>query len=417
MDSPVLMIEGEYRTHKVCRACGSGTLELLIDYGLMPLAGGFMLPQEAATRNAGYPLRLAWCSDCTLMQILDCVPPEIIFDQYSYASSTTHTLVEHFSEMGGEIVNAYSAGGKLVVEFGCNDGVLIKSLNRAGALAVGVDPSDVAKNASEREGWPLIHGYFTEPAARRILETYGKARIVVGNNVFAHVEDVHAILRGLVELLDDDGVFIIEVHYQGDFINKTQFDTVYHEHICYYSLTSLVKLFSRYSLRVVDVLQIPIHAGSIRVVAAREKSSYKSTPRVARMLENEKALDIRQFSGRVFRYRDDFRRYIGGLRGAGKRICAYGAAGRMTVLLNYCGLGADLIEYVVDMSPLRVGRIVPGVLVPIVSPAYFHDHPPEYAIMTAWNYEAEILEKEKGYLKTGGRFIVPLPEVRIIDGM
>jgi SAM-dependent methyltransferase len=316
--------------------------------------------------------------------------------------------------MGPEIVDKYQAKEKLVVEFGCNDGVLMRPLLKAGARAVGIDPSDVASRASEEQGWTLIKGYFNETIANQTKEKYGFARIVVGNNVFAHVDDIHAIIRGVTTLLEDDGVFIFEVHYQGDLVNTVQFDTVYHEHICYYSLFALTKLLSIHELRVIDVKRISIHAGSIRVVAARNKSSYTISQNVVDMLQEEKGLDVDRFVGQVHSRRESMRKLITDLHQAGRRVVAYGAAGRMTIMLNYCGLGPDLVEYVLDMSPLRYGRIVPGILTPIVHPQTFHDSFPDYAIMTAWNYEAEIVAKEQEFLKGGGRFIIPLPDIRIV---
>lgn len=404
----------DYKTRTSCRGCGSGNLQLLIDYGFMPLAGGFMGPDEVSTRNIAYPLRLVRCTDCTLMQVLDTVPPEKIFSQYSYASSTTRTLINHFAEMGQEIVDAFAAQGKLVVEFGCNDGILIRPLRQAGALAVGIDPSDVALRASQEQGWTLIQDYFNETVASQVHGKYGQARIVVGNNVFAHVDDIHAIVRGVTALLEDEGVYIFEVHYQGDLINTVQFDTVYHEHICYYSLTALAKLLSQHDLKVIDVRRISIHAGSIRVMVAREISSRPISQRVTEMLEAEKKLDMDRFVRQVHARRASMQKLIGDLHKAGRRVVAYGAAGRMTIMLNYCNLGSDLIEYVLDMSPLRHGKIVPGILIPIVPPQVFHDALPDYAIMTAWNYEPEIVAKEQDFLKQGGRFIIPLPDIRIV---
>ena len=404
----------DYKTRTTCRGCGSTNLQMLIDYGLMPLAGGFMKPEDVALHNIAYPLRLVRCIDCTLMQVLDTVPPEKIFGQYSYASSTTRTLIDHFAVMGPEIVKTFSAQGKMVVEFGCNDGVLIRPLLQAGAIAVGVDPSDVAFRASQEQGWTLYKNYFDETIAAQIKIQYGQAKIIVGNNVFAHVDDIHAIVRGVTTLLEGDGVFIFEVHYQGDLISTVQFDTVYHEHICYYSITSLISLLAQHDLKVIDVKRIPIHAGSIRVIAAREKSKYSISAQVLDMCKLEKEIDMNRFVRQVHARRDSMRKLIDDLNKAGCRIVAYGAAGRMTIMLNYCGLGPEMIEYVLDMSPLRYGKVVPGILIPIVPPQVFHDALPDYAIMTAWNYEPEIVSKEQGFLKRGGRFIIPLPEIRIV---
>jgi hypothetical protein len=291
---------------------------------------------------------------------------------------------------------------------------LMRPLQKAGAHPIGVDPSDVALQASREQGWTLIQGYFNEDLAIKIRAEHGPARIVVGNNVFAHVDDIHAILRGVTALLEDEGVYIFEVHYQGDLVNTVQFDTVYHEHISYYSLTALVHLLSRHDLKVIDVKRIPIHAGSIRVIAGRQAASRNASQKVAEMLEEEKHLDIDRFIRQVHARRKSIHKLVTDLHQAGRRVVAYGAAGRMTIMLNYCNLGSDLIEYVLDMSPLRQGKIVPGVLIPIVAPEVFQNAFPDYAIMTAWNYEPEIIAKEQDFLKQGGRFIVPLPDVRII---
>ncbi len=403
-------------SRSTCRICESPRLQLLIDYGAMPLAGGFLSPEKAASAPT-YPLRLARCADCTLMQVLDTVSPEDIFSQYSYSSSTTRTLIDHFARMGTELVNLADAKDKLVVEFGCNDGVLLKPLLKAGAKVVGVDPSDVAARASQEQGWPLNRDYFNAESATKVKAQYGAARIVTGNNVFAHTDDLHAIVEGVTTLLEDEGLFVFEVHYQGDLLATVQFDTVYHEHICYYSLTALADLLARHNLHIVEVLKIPIHAGSIRVTAARIGSSWAVKPMVSEMLAAEKLWDIDLFVRQVAVRRDSMLRLVQDLHQAGRRVVAYGAAGRSTIMLNYCGLGADLIEYVLDMSPLRYGKVVPGVQIPIVPPQVFQDNFPHYAIMTAWNYEREIVAKEQPFLTSGGRFIIPLPDIRLVGAV
>lgn len=399
-------------TRTSCRICGSERLRLLVDYGHMPLAGGF-LTEDELPHQAAFPLRLARCEACTLMQILDSVPPDEIFTQYSYVSSTTRTLIDHFAEMAPAIVAREHAAGRLVVEFGCNDGVLIKPLRAAGARVVGVDPSDVARRASREGGWPLVQDYFNAETAALVRAEHGAARIVTGNNVFAHVDDLHAIVRGVTALLEDEGVFVFEVQYQGDLLALVQYDTVYHEHVCYHSLTALERLLGSHGLRIVDVERIPIHSGSIRVTAARVASGRSPAPIVGEMLEAERGWRVDRFGEQVAARRDTLHALVADLKRAGRRVVAYGAAGRSTILLNFCALGGGLIEYVVDMSPLRYGKFVPGVNIPIVPPDVFHANPPDLAIMTAWNYEPEIVQKEQAFLSRGGRFIVPLPEVRL----
>ncbi|MEZ4671533.1 MAG: class I SAM-dependent methyltransferase [Anaerolineae bacterium] len=403
-------------TRKTCRVCGSDDLAILIDYGLIPLAGGFLLPEEKE-QNVSYPLRLARCNQCTLMQVMDTLPPDDIFRKYSYASSTTKTLINHFQQMALDIVQAADAEGKLVVEFGCNDGVLLRPLRDAGAKVVGVDPSDVALRASRTDGWSLVNDYFNEGTAQQVKDQYGAAQVITANNTFAHTDDLHTIMRGVDCLLADTGLFIFEVHYQGDLIQLVQYDTVYHEHTCYYSLRSLQVLLEQYQFDIVDVMRISIHSGSIRVTAARNASGRAATPFVGGMLADETGWDIARFVQQVNVRRDTLRRLVYDLRGAGKRVMAYGAAGRVTVLLNFCQLGTDLVEAVVDMSPLRYGRLVPGVLTPIIPVDEFHHDLPDYAIMTAWNYEQEIVGKEQSFLASGGYFIIPLPDVRIVGAV
>lgn len=400
-------------TWKSCRICGSDRLTLVVDYGEMPLAGGFLTKEQLPDQTA-FPLRLARCESCTLMQILDSVPASSIFTQYSYSSSTTRTLSEHFGAMATDIVASEHAAGRLVVEFGCNDGVLLKPLRAAGARVVGVDPSDVALRASREGGWALVHDYFGEETAARVRAEHGPARIVTGNNVFAHVDDLHAVVRGVTTLLEDEGVFIFEVHYQGDLLALVQYDTVYHEHVCYHSLTALERLLGGHGLRIVDVKRIPIHSGSIRVTAARTMVERPALPIVTEMVEAEQRWDVGRFARQVEERRQALHALVADRRRAGRRVVAYGAAGRATILLNFCRLGDGLVEYVVDMSPLRYGRYVPGVNIPIVPPEVFHREPPDFAVMTAWNYEDEIVAKEQAFLSSGGRFVVPLPDVRVV---
>jgi predicted TPR repeat methyltransferase len=396
-----------------CRICGAADLELVVDYGAMPLAGGFV-PADDSRASETFPLRLLRCRDCTLMQVPDQVPPDRIFAQYSYASSVNRTLVAHFESVAKELVELAAPKGGLIVEFGCNDGILLRPLCVAGARVLGVDPSDVARRSSDEQGWPLVPAYFGLEVAGQVRASYGPARIVTGNNVCAHVDDPNMLVAGVTALLEPEGLFVFEVHYQGDLIELTQYDTVYHEHTCYYSLTSIVRLLARHEMKVVDVRRITIHSGSIHVTAARADSRRGRSASVDEMLATESSWDVARFAERVEVRRASLRILVGDLVEAGRRVVGYGASGRATVLLNFCGLTPDVVRNVSDLSPLRYGKVVPGVKIPVVPRRVFHEDRPDYAILTAWNYEAEIVRDEQTFLRTGGRFIVPLPDVRLV---
>lgn len=358
-------------------------------------------------------MHLVRCDNCTLMQVSETVDPHIVFSAYSYASSVNRTLVAHSTELATTIRQMAGADG-LVVEVGCNDGVLLNPLVKLGVKVVGVDPSDVAQRASEQHGWPLIQGYFGKETAATVRTQFGEAKIIVANNVCAHVDDPGLLIEGIAELLDADGRFIFEVHYQGDLLATRQYDTVYHEHTCYYSLLSLQHLLSAHGLHVVNVERIPIHCGSIRVTATRVDSHCDPSTAVATMLAEETVLDADDFAKFAERHRKLLHNLIADIRRANKRVVAYGASGRATILLNYCALGPELLDHVSDLSPLRYNRVVPGVCVPILPRAKFYEHYPDYALITAWNYTAEIVTDEREFLQKSNAFILPLPDIRVV---
>lgn len=405
-------MEDQFTVVSGCRSCGSESLRLVLDYGLMPLAGGFVKEDDPRI-DLAFPLRLMHCDDCTLMQVAETVDPTVIFSEYSYASSVNRTLARHF-EKASESIASLCNDGDYVAEFGCNDGVLLNPLAERGVKVVGIDPSDVAQRASDAAGWPLYRSYFSSEAAESVLAEHGPAKVIAANNVCAHVEDPNVLIAGVEILLAPDGRFIFEVHYQGDLIELNQFDTVYHEHTCYYSLRSLEVLLARHGLMVVDAERITTHCGSIRVTAARIDRNIEASPVVAEILAAEANWDIDNFAKRVDARRRVLRRFAEDLAASGRSLVAYGASGRATVLLNFCGLGPDLVSHVSDLSPLRHGRHVPGVKVPVLPRSEFQNNPSDYALLTAWNYEEEILKDEADFREQGGIFIVPLPEVRLV---
>lgn len=404
-----------------CRMCGSKDLVKFLSLGSMPLAGGFIHMDQIKDERS-YPLDVYFCRKCKEVQLLDVVSPDVLFEDYRFLSSVTRTLSDHFREYAGEMKRRFKLGNSsLVVEFGSNDGVLQKPFEDLDIKAVGVEPAKNVAKLAMAKGLTVVNDFFNTRTANAIIAAHGQANLVCANNVFAHIDDMHEVMRAIKLLLKPDGVFVFEVHYLADLLEKYQYDMVYHEHLMYHSLAPLAYLMREFGMEVFDVERIPIHSGSIRVYAKRaDNKAELVTGAVGEMesvedsagLHNEETLF--KFAAEIEAKRDELVETVKDLRSQGKRIVGYGASGRASVQLNFCGLGPEDVEYVVDMSPERQGRVVPGMHMPIVDPNVLAADKPDYAIMFAYNYEKEIVGKETEFVENGGRFIVPLPEVRIV---
>jgi SAM-dependent methyltransferase len=414
---------GKYVRRTTCRGCMGTNLHSFLDYGSVPLAGDFIQPEDVGCERL-YPMDLVVCRDCSLVQIVNVVDARELFTDYRYLSSVTSTLTKHFAEYAQTIRDRIlgSTDG-LVVEFGCNDGVLLSPLQKLGIRAIGIDAADNVVELAKCKGLDVRHGFFGPDTAETLRSTYGPADVVTGSNVFAHIDDLDQVLRGVQVLLAHDGTFIVEVHYVVDLLDKFQFDTVYHEHLCYYSVHALAHLLGRFGLRIVDVERLPMHGGAIRVLARRREATNASpTPAVESLLRLEARLGLdtldpyRQFGETVLTYRRRLQEFVLGRKQAGRSISGYGAAGRATILLNFCGFDAQVLDYVVDESPSRVGRYIPGVQIPVVPREHFRAQPTDDCLLTAWNYREEIVGKEQDYLRRGGCFLTPLPELQVLQG-
>jgi SAM-dependent methyltransferase len=385
------------------------------------LAGDFRTPSQLGQEEL-YPLDLAVCLDCSLVQILNVVDAQVLFADYRYLSSTTRTLTRHFQDYAQLICDRILPMGRgLVVEIGCNDGVLLQPLRELGIEAMGVDAAENVVPIARQKQLDVRQAFFGADIAKEIAGEKGAAAVITASNVFAHIDDLDDVMLGIDELLASDGTFIVEVHYLVDLLNKLQFDTVYHEHLCYYSLHALINLFGRYDFSVTRVERLTMHGGSIRVFTQRSRQARgRQSPVVGQLIELEQDLGIT--SRRVYdRFREaihEHRRVLCDTIEARKQekrtISGYGAAGRATTLLNFCALNRETIEYVVDESPSRVGRYIPGVQIPIVPRSHFARHPTHDCLITAWNYRHEITHKEQRFLDTGGTFVIPLPSVEFI---
>lgn len=388
---------------------------MVLSLGPQPPSNSFLRPEQIPN-ECRYPLDLYRCRSCQLVQLLDVVPAETIFDDYVYLSSTSKALVKHYASLAEAATSRFALkAGDVVVDIGCNDGILLNGYQLAGLVRIGVEPSKVAEVASAA-GHTVYRGFFTPELAQRIVAAHGQARVVTATNVFAHVDEIGRFVDALLPLLGKDGVFIIEAPYLIDMFEQALFDTIYHEHLCYLSLTPLVPFLGRHGLEVFDVERVPFGASgpAIRVFVQPSKAGRTVCQAVGHMLEDERRWGImddaayRQFAGRVDQVRKGVLQIIGDVIGRGASIGGYGAPAKGNTLLNFLGLSADRISYIAETNQWKQGLVTPGSHIPIVSEEEFLNRMPEYALLLSWNY-AEFFLKNSGYIRKGGKFIVPLP--------
>jgi methylation protein EvaC len=405
-----------------CRICRTPGLRPFLRLGPMPLAGAFLRPEDAGT-ELSFPLTLAFCAGCGEVQTLETVRREILFRDYRFLASTTATLRNHFAALADTLRQRFLSPGDLVVDIGANDGVLLRPLGRLPVRAVGFEPAANIARIARAAGCQVLEEFLSPAGAERLVAAHGPARVVTACNVFAHIDDMHEAMGAIRGLLRPDGLFVCEVHYLPDLLETFQVDMMYHEHLMHHALRPLGVLFAQYGMKVFDVERIPIHCGSIRVYSQREGSPRPEpeSPAVEELLGLETRLGLDSpstfdgFAVQVHARRDRLRQLVLELVDAGRRVVGYGASGRATMHLNLCGLGPGAIPYVVDASPERQGRIVPGTRNPIVAPEVFRSDRADVALLFAYNYRAEVAAAERAFVERGGRFLLPLPEPVLED--
>ncbi len=393
----------------ICRGCESDKLEQFLDLGEMPSAGGFLADREAIKKEKLFSLPVHVCRECSLVQILEPIDPEILFMDYSFSSSTIGPLVQHFKDYAQWLKDKLNP--ESVVEFGCNDGVLIEPLTHFGIKSCGVDISDNITDIAREKGLDVVTGYFNESEADAIKGRIGQVDVVTGSNAFAHNDRPDIILKAARRILKPDGHLCLEIMYAGDLLEMLQWDTLYHEHLTFYSLTSLETLLKRYGFHVVDAERIPMHGGSLRVVAAlNQNEQRKGSVEAILNYENEKSLadpkTWMEFGSHIGRKIEIVKQTLYKLS-KNSRIWGYGAAGKATLWVNTCNM--DYLEAMVDASPLRAGKLMPGTHTPIVFPQELKTNPPDYIFVTAWNY-ADLIRSKEEWFK--GIWITPLPDLR-----
>ena len=401
-----------------CRSCGSGEVRRVVSLGPAPLANRLSDEADQARAEPRYPLDLCLCGECALVQLGEAPPPVEIFSDYPYLSSFSDTMVEHAGELARTLVREYSLdGGAPVVEVGSNDGYLLQHFAEAGVPTLGIDPAEAACELAAERGIETRREFFGEAVADGLVGEGISPRVMVANNVIAHVPDLNDVVAGVRRLLAPDGVFVIETPYLRDLIERLEFDTIYHEHLFYYSLTSLQALLARHGLGQIDVTRVPIHGGSLRVFA---RAGTGSTPAAERLLAEEaewgvsEASTYSEFSARVDQRREELSDLLHARKGEGRRLAAYGAAAKGVMLLNVLGVGSDVLDFVVDRNPKKQGRRLPGSGLEIRPPEDLLTEMPEDVLVLAWNVADEVIDQQAEYRRGGGTFIVPLPELRVL---
>lgn len=406
--------------HTACRSCGSAKLAPFLSLGETPLADA-LVNAETVRSELRFPLTVAFCESCTLVQILEAVPPQVLFvDNYLYFSSFSDAVLDHSRRHAEGLIESRRLGaGSLVVEVASNDGYLLRNFVRHGVPVLGIDPAPDQADAAEAAGVPTVREFFGIDLARRLTAEGKRADVIIANNVMAHVPDLNGFVAGMKELVADDGVITVENPYVRDLIEHGEFDTIYHEHHSYFSCTAVDRLVRRHGLFLNDVEYFPdLHGGTLRWhIGPRERV----TERTREYLANEQAAGLtgfdyyRNFGQRVQDIRRDLLALLTELRAQGKSIAAYGAAAKGSTLVNFAGIGTDLIDFVVDRNVHKQGLLMPGVHLPIRPVEALLTERPDYVLMLAWNFKDEIIRQQSEYLAGGGRFIVPVPHPQIIE--
>ncbi|MBX2812796.1 MAG: class I SAM-dependent methyltransferase [Myxococcales bacterium] len=403
-----------------CRACGCNNTQPVLLLGDMPLANAFAKTAKQARMLERYPLELVFCEQCCLLQITKTIDPTALFKDYMYFSSYSDTMLSHARDLVQRlVVERYLNSDSLVIEIASNDGYLLKNYVELSVPVLGVEPAKNIARVAEEGGVPTLVEFFDASLGSRLASEGRRANIVHAHNVLAHVPKTNEFVQGIRHILDPKGVAVVEVPYAIDLLRGRAFDTIYHEHLFYYSLASLDHLFGRNGLTIRDVEHVDIHGGSLRLMVDTRQSDVRSQAFYA--LQNE---EIRwgvssyqayeNFAKHVEKLRDNLKNMLGCLKGRGKSIAAYGAAAKGSVLLNYLELGPDTIDFVVDRNPHKQGKFMPGVGIPIRETSYLAEAQPDYCLLLPWNFAEEIVAQEDTYRRGGGRFIVPVPYPRVI---
>jgi D-mycarose 3-C-methyltransferase len=409
-----------YRLEQKCRICSGKNLKIILDLGEQPPANSFIDQNELNFTESKFPLRLFWCKDCYLVQLLDIVDKEYLFKNYFYMTSASKPIVDHFKKYAQEVYEEFLEGKNdpFVVEIGSNDGSLLSEFKKLGTRILGIEPATNLSNLANQSDITTKNDFFSSQVSRDIIKS-SNVSVVVANNVIAHVEDLQDLMYGIKILIGNNGVFIFEVPYLVDLIKKLEFDTIYHEHLSYFSILPLLKLVEKFGLEIFDIRKQLVHGGTLRIFVSK-KGNYSINNSVKIFLSEEHTLGLdniefyHKFSTNVKELKKNLIELLTQLKKENKLLFGYGASAKGNVLLNYCNIDNHILEYIVDTTPLKQGKYTPGTHIPVFSPEKIVHNTENIALLLAWNYKSEILEKEKKFREKGGKFLIPIPFPNLI---
>lgn len=408
------------RTH--CRTCGSKNLQLVLDLGKTALVNDFLKPEEVADYKISLPLRLVLCPDCSLVQLADTVDPKVLYSHYAYVTSTSMTMDAHLNKLVTHLLSVAGLGaGSKVLEIASNTGVLLKKFKEKGCNVLGVEPAGNIADVAIATAIPTRKEFFNAATARKLQADWGAADLILGRHVFAHIDDLRDLVAGLEAISHPETLIAFEVPYLVDFFEHTEYDTVYHEHLSYISVRSIESLVQGSSFALSRVDRYPIHGGSILFQLRHRSSKVPVHPSVAQALQDEAQLRLADpatwtaFAQRVNHIRTELPALLRKLKAQGKRIIGYGASAKGNTLLNTCGLTTKELDYIIDNTPFKQNKVAPGSWLPVQPPEKLLQDQPDYALLLAWNFAPEIIKRETEFQRRGGRFILPIPEPKIVE--
>jgi len=411
------MTKKNYILEQKCRICSSKNLNLILDLGEQPPANSFIDKNQLNSSESKFPLRLFWCGDCYLVQLLDIVDKEFLFRNYLYMTSASKPIVDHFKKYAQDVYEEFlkEETNPFVVEIGSNDGSLLSEFKKLGTQILGIEPATNLSNLANQSNITTKNTFFSSQVCKEIIKSRN-ATVVVANNVIAHVEDLQDLMHGIQILLDKNGVFIFEVPYLVDLIKKLEFDTIYHEHLSYFSILPLLKLVEQFGLEIFDIRKQSVHGGTLRIFVSK-KNNYSINDSVKIFIDDEYSLGLdkiefyHKFSTNIIKLKKNLIELLLRLKNENKSIFGYGASAKGNVLLNFCDIANENLDFIIDTTPLKQGKFTPGTHIPIIPPEKILEKGKnDVALLLAWNYADSILKKEELFRKNGGKFLIPIPE-------